>query len=345
MKNFYLLLIGTVLLPVTLLGQLTKGTWLLGGSGRLDVPTIITHDEAFRSDDTYYEFSLAPTLGYFISNRFMIGARFITYARLREGNGLKADFVNFFPQVRYYFNPAHEKRNWFALVESNFDQIRLGAGVNYFLAPGVALEGFAGARWDGSNSVNLLTNLGLQFFLNQNRGESASIAPQLGRGTWLLGGTAEVNSQEGENFRFLLFPNVGYFLSDRWVLGGRLSASHFRSDNFDVRVSTLGFSPFLRYYLNPAGGRTRWFLMADAGVERGVAKGDEQYAIDGDYNRFATSGRGGLNYFLSPNVALEGTFGVFYSTLESNSTQSATSTSNIFRLGADFGIQFFLNKK
>lgn len=342
MKRFYLLLI-TTLLPIVLLGQLTKGTWLLGGSGQMNVPTIISHENG---SNTYYEISLAPTLGYFLSNRIMMGLSFGSYIQLQPANesGVRSGLVNILPQVRYYFNSSNTKRNWFGLVESNLDQLRFGAGVNYFLAPGIALEGFAGAHWDGSSNTEIFTNIGLQFFLQPKREESASILPTLGKGALLLGGSGSISSYEGSSWQFTAAPNVGFFLSDRWVLGGRLIGTYFRSDNFDIRYATLGFSPFARYYLNPTGGRARWFLMADAGVERGSIKADEQYVSSGTYNVFSTSGRGGLNYFITSNVALEGTLGVFYSTNENNPTLSTTSTSNTFRLGADFGIQFFLVK-
>ncbi len=41
MKTIPLLIAIFFFLPVALFGQLTKGTWLLGGNGQLNAPTII----------------------------------------------------------------------------------------------------------------------------------------------------------------------------------------------------------------------------------------------------------------------------------------------------------------
>lgn len=357
MKKRYIKLLLVVLLPISAFGQLQKGTWMLGGSAILNTPLIVNYDDPTIEDQSMVDFLLTPNVSYFISKRWAVGAGFVGFLSFQTENGNVNGGIGLIPQVRYYFNPDNAKRNWFATVGGGFSSgigftssgfeietstLLAGVGVNHFLTPNIALEGLAGVNWDGENDTEVRLNLGLQFFLRKKTEETPTITPALGKGTILLGGSGSISNQRGDFWNLQLLPNLGVFLSERLVVGGKLQASYsFNTNSTDFRFSALGLSPFIRYYLNPASGRLLWFLAAEAGIVAGKARGNEQFQFEQDYSNFNAAGKVGINYFLAPNVALEGTLGLDYGGYK-NTSSFRSIESTTLRVGADFGFQFFL---
>lgn len=359
MKMLYLSLFLVITLPVSVFAQLQKGTWLLGGSARLNAPSIVNYDDPSIQTESYIDFLAAPSASYFVSKRWALGAGIVGFLSFQTEEGDVNGGIGIIPQVRYYFNPDNAKRNWFAIVGGGFSSgigfsngfgvetatLLTGVGVNHFLTPNVALEGLLGANWDGGSDTELRLNLGLQFFLRQKSEESPIITPTLGKGTIMLGGSAMVSNVQDEFWSFQLLPNIGFFLSERLVLGGKLQASYSFNSNTDFRSSAIGLSPFVRYYLNPASGRTLWFLAADVGIVAGNLRLNEQFQFKLDYTNFTAAGKVGINYFLTPNVALEGTLGVDYANFKTTSDFNSAGRGNTLRVGGDFGFQFFLSRQ
>jgi hypothetical protein len=355
MKNVVLHLIFLLVLPLTLFGQLQKGTWLIGGRAAVNTPVISSVDNPDVDDQTYVSLQLAPRFGYFLSKRWMIGGGLFSSVTITDGEA--GTLISISPEVRYYFNPDHTTRNWFATLSDGFGaglstgsgvNVRasiplIGVGVNQFLTPNVALEGLLSANFrNDENAIQL--GLGLQFFLRPPGADTSAVKPALGKGTLLLGGSAGISNQERDFWRLEAAPNAGIFLTDRWVVGGAINLSYsFLTSGSESRGSLVGIIPFVRYYLNPNGGRSRWFLAADTGVVLGKITREGGIVPNLNYTGFLTSGKVGINHFLTPSLALEGTFGVHYADYESKDNLNLGSST--LRVGGDFGLQFFLGRR
>ena len=67
--SFFSLLV----LTSTAFGQLTKGHWLVGGSGRFYSYQNNYQTSTFNSNGKYTQIDLSPTVGYFLANKFSMG--------------------------------------------------------------------------------------------------------------------------------------------------------------------------------------------------------------------------------------------------------------------------------
>ncbi|WP_375578406.1 outer membrane beta-barrel protein [Marivirga tractuosa] len=76
---------------------------------------------------------------------------------------------------------------------------------------------------------------------------------QVGSGSMLIGGSAQFQNSENADFQTIrVLPNVQYFISDNFSVGGSLGFTTQR-DNLGeddyVRTNTLSISPEARYYV------------------------------------------------------------------------------------------------
>lgn len=304
---------------ITSFAQIEKGTWLIGGNAnigtRLSVP------------DDNYSFFAAPSAGYFITDKWLLGTGIAYGHSTNKRPESEFTFHNFSvaPFVRYYFPREDRVMHWFATLGSNFtnNNTRLqspqigdlknkasaiepfaGAGFNFFANANVAIEGtllYQGYFEDDFDTHALFYNIGLQFFLPPGPGEGYNIdnAIILGKGAWMLGLSAEggwLDIGSFDNFFGSLTPSAGYFLSNRLVLGAAFQLA-FANQNAIVYPQ-----PFARYYVGKIGSRLQPFATAGFGTRFQFAdKTDDP----GFFNLNLTAGAG-LNYFLTPNVALEG---------------------------------------
>jgi hypothetical protein len=128
---------------------LQKGQWMIGGS---------SGSFGFSFNPDALDITLTPTVGYFVSNRFVAGARLgMSLQRLEGTSGEKAkvSVITLAPTARYYFGPNTRLR-WFAgtSVALNYSSVDdgtfevsdntfswgLNAGFNHFLTPNFAWE-------------------------------------------------------------------------------------------------------------------------------------------------------------------------------------------------------------
>lgn len=154
---------------------------------------------------------------------------------------------------------------------------------------------------------------------------------QVTKGNWLVGGNASFASSKstgplgsGKQVRFILSPNIGYFIADKLVAGINFSLDRFNyslNENINHSTSYL-FGPFARYYFLPADKQVNVF-----------AGGSYQHSIQssGGTNTNLYSFFAGPVIFFNSSVGLE--FTVNYSSL----TYSG-STTNTFQIGAGFQI-------
>jgi len=152
---------------------------------------------------------------------------------------------------------------------------------------------------------------------------------QIGKGSLLLGGQfGIVNDFAPENdiFSASINPEVGFFLSDKFVLGGRLGIDYYNEG--DLNAGGLSLAPMLRYYLKNGESPWKWYTEARFGMTFGYGdlNDDPVYAL--------LAGVGG-NLFLNSEVALEGIL-QFQDTDLENSGRDAGLVFNL-------GLQFFLS--
>lgn len=155
------------------------------------------------------------------------------------------------------------------------------------------------------------------------------------------------SKSESNEFDISLFPRIGYFLNDKCVLGTTLNFSYqsnkYKSywDNgaisFDGKSngSTIGLSPFLRYYFNN-NPKTKLYGQLGGGINIDIFRNYEGTSFKDNGEIFVIyenpskgsvlSGEAliGFNHFFTDNVAFNSSIGYNYSVMK----QSATSNSS-----------------
>ncbi len=152
-----------------------------------------------------------------------------------------------------------------------------------------------------------------------------AVLGQPGKGGLILGGTANFTNQFIEEhddiINFSVYPQIGYFVSPTFALGGTFGLNHFKSGGFNDTDFSLG--PFARYYIGRFPKNKVWFF---------VHAKTEYLSNEGDYR---LSGGNGISVFLSPSTAFEALGVLQYTGGEIDKSQ----------LGLQFGFQVYLNKK
>lgn len=92
-------------------------------------------------------------------------------------------------------------------------------------------------------------------------------------------------------------PGFGIMLTDHFMTGVAIGGGAIPSDNLDTEAL---LQPFVRYYFNSNSSKKQFF----AGTYVGIPIGD--------VFPFTATALGGVDYFITPNFALEGTLGFTY---------------------------------
>lgn len=152
---------------------------------------------------------------------------------------------------------------------------------------------------------------------------------QIQKGTLLLGGTAGFNNfnEDGVGITAVnISPNAGFFFSNRFAIGG--SVDFILAGNEDDISTSLGLTPFARYYLN-GSGTSRFFGQVKVGFQTG----------DTDFFQESTAlvfGVGiGADFFLNDHVAIEGFLG--YQRLQYPEYEAGVNN-----IGLNFGVAAFI---
>lgn len=130
--------------------------------------------------------------------------------------------------------------------------------------------------------------------------------------------------QQNSNFAVSLYPTVGKFVADKFLLGvtADLGYSNSKREGFydsSTRQITYGAVPFARYYVAGAD-KHRLFGQLNAGLVWLNTKNDGAFGSGSRTSRYGTAGLAvGYNYFLTPGAALEATAGYNRSGVEGNS--------------------------
>ena len=358
MKSFYLLFL-SLFLTTALSAQYQKGSWYLDGSSSalLDIPT----------DDRTASFEAqAFRAGYFFTDRLLVGSRVET--SIIGGNNFGLELR---PFARYYF-PGGETRKVSYFGEVGFGAItpsssfgffetdfHFGGGLEKTLFPGVV--GTALLRYDANASGLNTTNLTLGFNLLLGQLEKSDKGAALTAGTFtttgnlggLLYGRQGLSGPSNVIGNIFLNPSIGYFLADGLMAEAKASVSLLRLDNVsnsghgteeirknNILNTSMEFN--LRYYLKQSG-KLLPYVMAGGGYQ--TFRNKREDATFGERtvssnNLFYQAGAG-ASWFLSPNVALDGTVRYRSESFEGNNL-GGTVRQNAVQLEA--GFRFFLNR-
>ena len=144
---------------------------------------------------------------------------------------------------------------------------------------------------------------------------------QLQKGAWNIGTStnAPLNLQLSTNgpgfksYDFTINPTAGYFLKDRWEIGGGPMLSFSGSRYKDIsgttslknRSNSYGISFYTRYYLKKEG-RIVPYLTANALYMRTAGHSTDFNGIKTSYrlNEWRIGAGAGLSWFITPKAAL-----------------------------------------
>ncbi len=118
MKKFNLLFITTILLTISANSQITKGNWMVGGSGNLTntkIESKIKETGEVTSEPTHYSVVVRPNLGYFIVDQFAIGATSV-FSYSKTSKTAEAYGYGIGPYARYYFFKPEKRINMLAQI-------------------------------------------------------------------------------------------------------------------------------------------------------------------------------------------------------------------------------------
>lgn len=210
------------------------------------------------------------------------------------------------------------------------------------------------------NKINYLKILALLVGMFTLIGQSSQA--QVSKGKWLVGGA--ISYQTGSEFEFAgqkisalgsdvsafaFTPRVGYALSDRLVVGGRLGLA-FASEEQNVAGQTVKFNangfaiaPFGRYYL-PLGNKAYFFGEAAVNIGSIGLNSDGQRLLS--FSLFQVGISPGFAFFITDKISIELMVnGISFSSLKE---KDANEPIDAFNLGPNFdqrgptlGIQFF----
>jgi hypothetical protein len=181
---------------------------------------------------------------------------------------------------------------------------------------------------------------------------SICLFSQLTKKNWLLGGTGTLtaykstsmttlSTQESNELNLKINPTIGYFVTDKFVLGLKPFLSWFKSEiqitggSIISNVKRYGIGPFARYYFLPNEKQIN--IITEVSYQHGFFSFAPQKG-NSDIFSFLV---GPVVYFNS-SVGLE--FLVGYSSRKENINQGGSNTTY---KGLDIGIgfQFYLEKK
>ena len=162
-----------------------------------------------------------------------------------------------------------------------------------------------------------------------------SLTAQVQKNDWLIGGSTKFSSNKTANLKTSMFefsPNAGYFFANNFAGGLRSGINSVKLEDEDA-VSSVLFSPFLRYYFLPSDNKVNIMLDGSFGFGSTSAVGDTK----------SQSGFGfaaGPAIFLNKHTALEFTLG--YNSIKS---EDDPDRSNTFTVGVGFQVHLLGSKK
>jgi hypothetical protein len=166
---------------------------------------------------------------------------------------------------------------------------------------------------------------------------------QLEKGTWLVGGnfsytSSKNNSDAGSKtkaYTLSVYPNVGYFVAKKFVLGIRSAISKEASKATGTSVyskyTDFNLGPFARYYFLEKESTVN--VLLESGYQFGFTKGDY---LKNNHSVFYFSA--GPAIYFNSSAAIE--FLIGYSTYKIKNYAGSNNT-----ISVSIGLQFYLEKE
>lgn len=134
---------------------------------------------------------------------------------------------------------------------------------------------------------------------------TGSVSGQTEKGDWLVGGLLDLNTAKNST-TFNFSPNAGYFLVDNLAIGGNLVFAYDKLG--DLKVTTFGIGPFVRYYFTD--DKVRPFFAGDMTFEKRKFETTQGSNTEDAFSWFLG---GGAAFFINENVAVDGIIGYSHS--------------------------------
>lgn len=174
--------------------QLSKGTWLLGGTANLSARRDSYSSSVINSTSDVLVIKILPSIGYFLADKFSVGFR-PGYTKIKSetagpgGGNTNENRLDFGPFTRYYFLNADKPFNlltdigyqygtyWFTPTKGTRHNFSASAGIAAFFNTSVAIEMLVGYYYQrekirdffGSldEQTGLQITIGFQFHLEK----------------------------------------------------------------------------------------------------------------------------------------------------------------------------------
>lgn len=173
MKTIKLILAISILTVYSSNAQITKGNWMVGGSGSFDyAKTELKNSTSSGTNLNYtdsgiYTITLDPNIGYFIKDKFAVGMKISLVNSFLEFQllNLNDSYFGFSPNFRYYFLNVEKMYNVFIEPSYNYYINKsLGNSSGYGLKSGLAI--FLNSSVGVEPSLNYVYNESDQFKRN-----------------------------------------------------------------------------------------------------------------------------------------------------------------------------------
>ena len=156
--KYYFTIVTILLLSASANAQITKGNWLIGGTGNFLASKNSYSSPTFSSSSDRIDIKISPTIGYFIGDKLALGLRssFSKYKDIVDGTGgninSNINRLEFGPFVRYYFLQLDKQYNiltdinyqyglyWFTPTKGNINTFSASAGPVIYFNTVVGLE-------------------------------------------------------------------------------------------------------------------------------------------------------------------------------------------------------------
>ena len=184
MKKFKLFFIITLFYCFSTNAQITKGNWMVGGSGNFTSYKSTLQNNNTEITQTGNAFQLSPNLGYFIVDKVSLGA-FMSFSFSNpSGDNNNSQGYGVSPFVRYYFRKSDKIINLFLQASYGFYEgksesggsnktsgYNIKGGPAIFFNSSVALEltiDYDSSKYNSdSKSNNFIIGIGFQIFLEK----------------------------------------------------------------------------------------------------------------------------------------------------------------------------------
>lgn len=184
MKLIKLLFIVTLLFTVSANAQITKGNWMVGGSGNFTNYKSTYQNNNVEITQTGNGLQISPNIGYFVRDKFAVGTSANFGFSNPSGDNNNSHGYGVSPFVRYYFLKPEKMVNLFAQASYGFSEGKSdsggsnkSSGYSFKMGPAIffnnstALEftlDYNGSKYSDNSKSNYFTvGIGFQIHLEK----------------------------------------------------------------------------------------------------------------------------------------------------------------------------------